>query len=656
MKYAKFILTLCVLFGSVSLISAKVALPHIFSDNMVLQRKMPIRIWGFADAKEVVYVTLNGVSQSAITDKTRKWEVILPAMEAGGPFTLQIKGKANEILFENVLIGDVWLCSGQSNMEFFLKGSTNAREDIRRSDNKHIRLFTVPKNKQTAVEVDLPEGNWEECNPLTTPYFSAVAYYFGKALQKEVGVPIGLINSSWGGTDIETWTSWESAMANPAYMIHEGKSIEQALGYSSRDLERYNQALRMEDKGMTKHWYSAEYDVSNLKVCKLPSAWGGELADEDGVVWFYKDIVLPQSVSELSAVLSLGTIDDRDVTFVNGIEVGATNNWFSGRRYPLKPGILKPGRNRITVKVTDMEVKGGFTGKPENLFLKVGDERYSLAGKWHYEPSILTSYYGLGSLGSGPNAFSSLLYNGMIAPLVGYNLKGVIWYQGENNVNKAYAYRSLFPLMIKDWRKQWGYDFPFIWVQLANFMSVDAQPKESEWAELREAQNMALSLPGTGQVVITDLGEAGDIHPKNKKDVGLRLAANALQVAYGRDTIASGPVYHSMKLASGKIILSFTNMDKGLKAKGNKYGYLNGFAIAGDDRKFVWAKAYIEDDKVIVFNETLKHPVAVRYGWGNNPDDMNLVNSAGYLASPFRTDSWPGITQPVLYKYGLKKR
>lgn len=650
MKHTCFLLRFCIIFGSVFSVSAKVTLPHIFSDNMVLQRKMPIHIWGSADAKEIVYVTLNGISQSTITDRAGKWEILLPAMEAGGPFTVQVKGKENEILLENVLIGDVWLCSGQSNMEFSLRGSTNAREAIRYSDNKHIRLFTVPKNKQIAIEDDLSGGNWEECNPLTTPDFSAVAYYFGEALQKEVDVPIGLINSSWGGTDIETWTSWESAMANPAYMMYEGKSLEQAIGYSSSDLERYNQALRIDDEGIRKRWYSSEYEISDLKVSELPSVWDGELADEDGIVWFYKDVLLPQTVSGLSAVLSLGTVDDRDVTFVNGIKVGSTNNWFFNRKYALNPGVLKPGRNRIAVKVIDMEVKGGFTGKAKDFYLEVGGERYSLVGEWHYQPSVLTSHYGLGNQGSGPNAFSSLLYNGMIAPLVGYNLKGVIWYQGENNTNRAYAYRSLFPLMIKDWRKQWGYNFPFIWVQLANFMSVDVRPKESEWAELREAQNMALSLPATGQVVITDLGEVGDIHPKNKKDVGLRLAANAFQVAYGRDTIAAGPVYRSMKQISGKIILSFDNIGNGLKAKGDKYGYLNGFAIAGDDRKFVWAKAYIEDNKVVVFNESLKHPVAVRYGWGNNPNDMNLVNSAGYLASPFRTDSWPGITQPVLYK------
>lgn len=650
MKYNKFVLLLCMLCGSVFSVMAKVTMPRVFSDNMVLQREMSVRVWGNADPRETVVVVLNGVSRSAVAGKAGDWEVLLPEMEAGGPFTMQVKGKDNELLFENILVGDVWLCSGQSNMEFYLSGSTNACEAIKASNNRQIRLFTVPKNMQTKESGDLPAGNWEECNPLTSPCFSAVAYYFGEALQKEINVPVGLINSSWGGTDLETWTSWEAAMSNPRYAVYKDKTLEQAIGYSNRDLERYNRALRSEGKGMKQRWYASDYDISGLKTSMLPSAWGGELADEDGIVWFYKDVVLPPSVSDISAVLSLGSIDDEDVTFVNGVEVGSTNNCFFGRQYVLKPGVLKSGKNRITVKVVDTGVTGGFTGKPADMFLEAGGERYSLAGEWRYSPSVLTSHYGLKNMGSGPNAFSSLLYNGMIAPWVGYGIKGAIWYQGENNAGRAYAYRDLFPLMIKDWRKQWGYDFPFIWVQLANFMAVDEYPKESEWAELREAQNMALALPATGQAVITDLGEAWDIHPKNKKDVGLRLAANALQVAYGRDTIAAGPVYHSMKLAHGKIILSFDNVGKGLLAKDSKYGYLNGFCIAGDDRKFVWAKAYIEGDKVVVFNEQVKHPVAVRYGWGNNPDDMNLINSAGCLASPFRTDDWPGVTQPLLCK------
>ena len=296
--------------------------------------------------------------------------------------------------------------------------------------------------------------------------------------------------------------------------------------------------------------------------------------------------------------------------------------------------------------MTDTGTIGGMSAKDEEVFLEVAGRKYPLAGEWSYKPSVLSSSYGFSNTGSGPNSFSSLLYNGMIRPLVGYNIKGVIWYQGENNAAHAWQYRSLFPLMINDWRKQWGYEFPFIWVQLANFMAIEAQPLESEWAELREAQNMTLRLHKTGQAVITDIGEAFDIHPRNKQDVGKRLAQNALKIAYGQDVLGAGPVFESMKKEGNKIILSFSNVGKGLSTSDkNRYSYINGFTIAGSDRKFVWAQAYIHEGKVIVFNDEIKEPVAVRYGWSNNPADNNLVNSDGLLASPFRTDSWKGLTE-----------
>lgn len=646
----KYILLSYAILGNVFLGMAKVTLSHIFSDNMVLQRDKPICIWGNASPKENIRIRLNGLTESITAGKDGKWKISFPAMHAGGPYVLEIQGKENSILFDNVLIGDVWLCSGQSNMEFFLSGSLNAQEAIRNSANKKIRLFTVPKAIRTSECADFSEGQWEECNPLTSPYFSAVAYYFGEALQKEIDVPIGLINSSWGGTDIETWTSWETAVEMPQYEMYKGKTLEKAIGFSTKNIERYTKALNTPDRGITEKWYAVDYNTSKWKPVSLPDIWKDELSDEDGIVWYRTEVDLPQSITNMVGTLSLGVIDDEDIVFVNGVEVGQSNNCFGFRRYVLKPNILLPGKNIITVRVTDTGTIGGFTSSADDLYLQVGSEKYSLAKQWVYAPSLLSSQYGLKNAGNNPNSFSSLLYNGMIAPLVDYNIKGVIWYQGENNAGRAFAYKKQFPALINDWRKHWGYDFPFIWVQLANFMAVDEQPKESDWAELREAQNQTLYLPLTRQVVITDIGEANDIHPKNKKDVGLRLAANALNVAYERDTLSSGPVYQSMKLENGRILLSFSNIGKGLKAKGNKHGYLYGFAIAGDDRKFVWAKAFIQDNQVVVFNEKIAHPVAVRYGWGNNPEGMNLVNSAGWLASPFRTDTWPGITEPLLHK------
>lgn len=628
-----------------SFMQATVSLPHFFSDNMVLQRDMPIHIWGKADKKETVTVSFNGTSITAKADQHGRWQVELPSMRYGGPFSMTVKGHDNTITLDNILIGDVWLCSGQSNMEFNLSGAHNAEEAIRQSENKQIRLLTVPKTIQTNECDDIQETSWEECNPLTSPTFSAVAYFFGQALEKELDVPVGLIHSSWGGTDIETWTSWEAAMENPVYASYKGKTLEKALGYSMQDIERFKKALE-KDKGLIEKWYAPTMKTTDWEKVHIPSIWSGALKNEDGVVWFRTEIDLPDEAAGLEGHIQLGGIDDGDITYVNGVEVGRTDFWFANRNYHIKDGILKSGKNIITLRMTDTGTIGGMSAKDEEVFLEVAGRKYPLAGEWSYKPSVLSSSYGFSNTGSGPNSFSSLLYNGMIRPLVGYNIKGVIWYQGENNAAHAWQYRSLFPLMINDWRKQWGYEFPFIWVQLANFMAIEAQPQESEWAELREAQNMTLRLHKTGQAVITDIGEAFDIHPRNKQDVGKRLAQNALKIAYGQDVLGAGPVFESMKKEGNKIILSFSNVGKGLSTSDkNRYSYINGFTIAGSDRKFVWAQAYIHDGKVIVFNDEIKEPVAVRYGWSNNPADNNLVNSDGLLASPFRTDSWKGLTE-----------
>ncbi len=465
-------------------VEAKVILPKFFSDHMILQRDLPIKIWGKADKGETVIVSFNNQNLSTKADRKGDWSIELDAMKAGGPYEMKISGKSNALEFKDILIGDVWICSGQSNMEWRLKDTDNAEEAINKATNSNIRLITVKKTIQTSEQFDIEDGKWELCTPETARDFSAVGYFFGKELQQDLNIPIGLIHTSWGGTDIQTWTSWETMTTiDEKYQQYAGKKIDKVFKYDH----------------------------------------------------------------------------------------------------------TKDNRN--------------------------------------------------------PNVFASLLYNGMLKPLIGYGIKGAIWYQGENNAHEAFKYRTLFPAMINDWRKQWGYDFPFFWVQLANFMKVQEEPVESNWAELREAQNMTLSLPYTGQAVITDIGDAEDIHPRNKKDVGYRLALNALKIAYGKDILASGPVYDSMRKEGDKIVITFKNIGKGLSAKDkNKYGYLKGFAIAGADKKFVWAKAYIQDNKVIVFSEKTPNPVAVRYAWADNPDDNNLVNSADLLASPFRTDNWKGIT------------
>lgn len=629
----------------VSTSNAKVSLPHFFSENMVVQRDKPIRIWGNADKKEPVIISFNGITEKVVADKNGKWKAELPAMNFGGPFEMVIQGKENKIAFGNVLIGDVWICSGQSNMEFNLSGDLTADEAIKNSDNKKIRLLTVPKTIQTREQENIESGEWVECTPSTSGYFSAVGYFFGKKLQEDLNVPIGLINTSWGGTDIETWTSWEASMANSDYSKYAGKSLESSLGYNMDDVNRFKNAME-NDPAMNAKWFDPATKWSGVKQMAVPKAWDGDLTNEDGIIWFRKEIELPADVAGSDASIRLGAIDDEDITWVNGQKVGSVNLWIANRNYKIEPGILKPGKNTIIVRIKDNSSIGGMFSTADQLYLEVGEKKYTLAGEWDYKPSVLSSSFGFTSSGTGPNSFASLLYNGMIHPLVGYGIKGAIWYQGENNAGRAYQYRTLFPNMINDWRKQWGYDIPFLWVQLASFMAIDDQPKDSEWAELREAQNMTLKLPQTGQAVITDIGEAFDIHPRNKKDVGLRLAHSALNMAYGKDVLPSGPVFDKMEKDGTKMILSFTQIGKGISTSNkSKYGYVNGFAIAGADQKFVWAQAYISGNSVVVFSDQVTEPVAVRYGWANNPIEINLINSDGLLASPFRTDNWKGITQ-----------
>lgn len=624
-------------------LGAKVSMPKFFSDNMVLQRDMPIKIWGKANKNEKVTVKFNGTEVSTQGDNKGIWNLELTPMSYGGPYTMEITGKDNTLTFSNVLIGDVWICSGQSNMEWQLSGTNDAEQEIKNSANKNIRFLTVEKAAEIEEQYDIKAGTWKECNPETSRYFSAVGYYFGKELEKELDIPIGLINTSWGGTDIQPWTSWESMQQTDDYRKYAGKPISKSINYDPKDYAKYIKALEKE-KGDTEKWYLPQTSTKGWGKMHVPGLWSGNLAREDGVIWFRTTVTLPESANGKTGQLNLAIADDIDHTYINGTFIGKTAIWNERRIYPVKDGVLKSGVNTIIVKIQDDGGDGGIYGDEKDLYLEVDGKQYPLAGEWLYKASVLTSQYRAGKF--GPNSFASLLYNGMVKPLVGYGIKGAIWYQGENNAHEAYKYRTLFPNMINDWRSQWGYEFPFFWVQLANYMPVQEQPVESNWAELREAQNMTLNLPKTGQAVITDIGEADDIHPRNKKDVGYRLALNALKTAYGKNIIASGPVYNSMQKQGDRIVLTFKNTDGGLTTKDkNKYGYVKGFSIAGADKKFVWAKAYIDGNNVVVFSDKVTNPVAVRYAWANNPDDNDLVNGYGLLASPFRTDDWPGITQ-----------
>jgi len=491
---------------------ANIRLPAIIGDNMALQTGDRIRLWGWADPNEEIKISVSwrDAKWPIQADETGKWQFAMAAPVVGGPYTITFEGK-NTVTVKNILAGQVWVCSGQSNMEWPVRNSANSELEIANAKYPSIRLFTVEKAVADQPQEDC-KGKWVECNPETVPGFSAVAYFFGRELHQALDQPIGLINTSWGGTPAEAWTSLP--------MLEENPNFEPIL-------TRYKDAVAAYPQAMAK----------------------------------YKE------------------------------DLGKWNEAAAKAKAEGKP------------------TPGNRPGAP---------------------------------FGPGHPHSPAGLYNGMIAPLMPYTISGAIWYQGESNAGRAYQYRELFPTMIKSWWNNWGQgDFPFLFVQLANFMEVKDTPGESAWAELREAQMMTLDIPNTGMAVIIDIGEAKDIHPKNIQDVGKRLALWALANTYDKDVVYSGPLYKSMEKNGDKILLHFDHCDGGLVAKGGEP--LKGFAIAGEDRKFVWANATIEGNTVVVTSSEVANPLAVRYAWADNPV-CNLYNKAGLPASPFRTDTWPGVT------------
>lgn len=651
-QYRILSLIIFVFLVSTFIAKANVKLPKVFSSNMVLQRDMPVKIWGWADKREKITIMFHGDTVNLKADKKGKWQAELSAMPAGGPFELVIKGK-DEIRLTNILVGDVWVCSGQSNMEFHLQSVTNAKEEIANAKYPRIRLITVQKKTSTVPLDDCNSEGWAVCTPKSAASFSAVGYFFGKKLNDDLDVPIGLIHTSWGGTNVETWTS-----ANSIAQIKGFEGIQEELE-AIEELDEATMLARLVEKtgplpekdlGMKDGvpvWASPLTDFSSWKKMEIPQLWeSAGLKGLDGIVWFQRTFELEPSDLSGEIEIHLGRINDSDITYLNGTEIGKTIEKHDKLRiYQLDKSLLKAGKNILVVRVEDIGNAGGIYGKADEMFVKLDNKKISLSGTWNYK-------IGKGSfrMDFGPNSMPSLLYNAMLNPIIPYAIKGAIWYQGESNANRAYQYRTLFPNMISNWRAQWDQgDFPFFFVQLANFTAPSEKPGDSDWAELREAQAMTLSLPNTGMATIIDIGEADDIHPRNKQDVGRRLALSALKVAYNQDVVHSGPTFKQMEIDGNTAIVSFDNMGSGFYLK-NKYGYVNGFTVAGADKVFHWAKAQISGDKIILTCDQVAKPVAIRYGWANNPEDLNLYNLESLPAVPFRTDAWPGITIKNTYR------
>lgn len=508
--------------------------PHaMFTDHMVLQRGAGTPVYGTADAGEQITVTFGTMQPvQVVADDKGKWRVDLELAPVNSPAELTVAGQGNTVKFTDVLVGDVWICSGQSNMEWTVAKSNNGAKEVADAKNPNIRLFYV-KKRIAPEPIDTVEGKWQVCAPDTVRGFSAVGYFFGRELTSELNVPIGLINSNWGGTPAEAWATQASLEAEPSLKAYVDKKA----------------------KGL------AEWPEAKVKWAETLKKY-----QEEQAAW--------------------------NKEFGPGSNNPAT-----------QPGAPAP-------KPTPPKRPNAPMG-PENSWLPTG------------------------------------LFNGMVHPVIPYGIKGAIWYQGESNAGKAFEYRTLFPTMIKSWRDSWGRgDFPFYHVQLANFMARSPEPGESGWAELREAQSMtAASVPDGGQAVIIDIGEEKDIHPKNKQDVGKRLALVALARTYGKQVEYSGPAFDSMTVEGDVAKLKFTHAE-GLTSQ-SADGTVKGFTVAGADRKFVWADAKIEGDAVLVSSPKVETPVAVRYGWANNPE-VSLYNAAGLPASPFRTDTW--VPTPAVKK------
>jgi sialate O-acetylesterase len=626
----------------VSSLSAQLKISKLFSNNAILQRGLQLPVWGTAKPGETITVNFNNLNFTTITQDDGKWNTILPKMEAGGPYSMMISTNTEKTTFENILIGDVWLCSGQSNMEWQLTNSNNAETEIANANDDQIRHFMVPHSYSFLPQDTLAGGTWEICSPETAGDFTAVGYFFAKELRKHHNVPIGLLHSSWGGSRIEPWMraeilgysdAQESAKVIQSYM-------DSIKNRTILELEKKLGKLPTEDMGMKNDfplWASPDYNHSSWKTMELPGAWESKGYEKlDGVLWFRKEIFLTKDETQNDLMLNLGTIDDSDITYFNGQKIGSTDAYNVNRNYIIPAADLIEGVNIVTVRIIDYGWNGGFMGECEDFFYKSSKGKTAICGQWYFNVGLVDL-----KNTARPNQYHTLLYNQMINPIIDFPIKGVIWYQGESNAGfeDAKKYQEQFPAMITDWRRLWKCgDFPFLWVQLANWQQAEAEPSDHGWARLREAQSMTLSLPNTAQAVTIDIGEAEDIHPRNKQDVGLRLALGARKIAYNEDLIYSGPVYKSMQIEGNTIRLSFELFGGKLASKNGEI--LQTFEIAGPDKKFYWAQAKIEGDQVIVRNKIVDNPVAVRYAWSINPENANLYNSEDNPASPFRTDDW----------------
>jgi sialate O-acetylesterase len=623
--------------------AAQVRLPRLVRDSMVLQRDQSLPLWGWASPGEKITITHLGKKYAGRADALGAWTIVLPPTPAGGPYTLLFSGK-NTITLKQVLFGDVWFFSGQSNMVHQLNIHDVAyAKDIAEANYPAIRQFLVPTaTSLLQAQADLQSGSWSAAVGEAVRPFSAVAFFFAKKLYEKYHIPIGIINASVGGTPIEAWMSMHAAAAYPKLdSILLANQDTAAIRKKMAVKPIPDQAFPARDPGLAGavKWYDPKYDFSLWKNINIPGYWEDlGHADLNGVVWFSKKIVLGDQFKAKTGRLLLGRIVDADEVYLNGVRIGSTTYQYPQRRYLIPAGLLKSGTNTLVVRVTNHSGKGGFVPDKQYALCTAADT-VDISGPWQYRTAqvFYPSQTGQNTSPFSMQSQPSSLFNAMVAPAVRYPVKGFGWYQGESNVSQPELYAGYQQSLIHDWRKQWANDsLPFIFVQLPGFQSHTYLPVESNWALLREAQQQSLSVPRTAMAVAIDLGEWNDIHPDNKRDVGERMSLCARLLAYGEAVEYSGPVVKKVSIEGKQVVISFDHVAGGLKTvDGEQPG---SFAIAGADKKFVLAYARIVDNQVVVWNDQVKNPRFVRYAWADNPVQPNLCNGAMLPASPFRTD------------------
>lgn len=640
-------------------VRGQLTLSSLFSDNMVLQQQTQAPVWGTATANKTVKVitSWNNRTYATQSDDNGNWTVKVSTPVAGGPYSMTIStDKKNSVTLKNVMIGEVWICSGQSNMEMPIEGwgkVNNYKQEVSEANYPNIRLLTVKQNTDLtpSAKLEVLNNGWQACSPSAVNNFSAVAYFFGRDIHQSQHVPVGLIVSAWGGTVAEAWVSGQSLEKMPDFTetvqsIQSTTKSNLIADFKTRIMEWEDQVQKMEPGSKSSPgWASPSFDDKSWTAFKVPGLIDDQgLGDFDGFIWYRKEIELPASWAGKSLTVSLGSIDDNDVTYFNGVVVGRTEGYNKNRIYTIPAKLVKAGRAIIAVRVLDSRYGGGFSGDSKLIYIESSpSDRISLAGEWNAKTTLtVREIPEIPNDNSGNPNVSTVLYNAMIHPLVPYSIRGAIWYQGEANAGRAYQYRDLMPLLITDWRNKWQSDFPFYLVQLANFTKPKPEPAESDWAELREAQLFTANhLTNTGMAVTIDIGEADDIHPKNKQAVGARLALVARAKTYGEKIQYSGPVYETFRIDGKSIRITFKHAEGGLKTPNGSP--LTGFVIAGPDHQFCRANAVIEGNEIVVSSPDVAYPVAVRYAWAHNPV-CNLYNGEGLPASPFRTDDWIGVT------------